>query len=144
MVSLPYKPWVSSWSCLVFIILLSFLIFNPPYYIPFHSYSSPKQGQVHQISLSNTHSFPTVQVIAFRHAQTAIWHGHPVPSSTTVPPLAVRNCLFSCVLGVSYLGFFHNPWDLHQRESKRVEKIGWELKEVVFIFKRGKEWEKVE
>jgi len=29
-----------------------------------------------------------------------------VPSSTTVPPLAVRNGLFSCVLGVSYLGSF--------------------------------------
>ena len=29
-----------------------------------------------------------------------------MPLSTTVPPLAVALCLFSCVLGVSYLGSF--------------------------------------
>ena len=56
------------------------------------------------VSLSNIHSFPTVHVIAFRHVQAAIWHGHPVPSNTTVPPLSVALCLFSCVFVVSYSG----------------------------------------
>ena len=51
-------------------------------------------------------SIKTVQVSAVRHVQAAIWHGHPVPLSTTVPPLSVALCLFSCVLGVSYLGSF--------------------------------------
>jgi len=55
-----------------------------------------------------------VKVSALRHVQAENWHGPPVPSSTAVPPLAVGNCLFSYVLGVSYLGLVHFPWDLHR------------------------------
>jgi len=47
-----------------------------------------------------------VKLHFFRRAQAAKQHGVPVPSSTAVPPLAVGNCLFPCVLGVSYLGLF--------------------------------------
>ena len=68
---------------------------------------NPSLNKAHCISFSLKHQpFQTVKLIAFRHAQATIWHGAPVPSSTTVPPLAAKNCLFSCVLGVSYLGSF--------------------------------------
>ena len=96
---------------------------NPSLLHPFPLIFKSKTRPSAPVSLSNIHSLPTVQVIAFRHVQAAIWHGHPVPSSTTVPPLSVALCLFSCVLVVSYLGSFHNPWDLHQKPTQTYKYI---------------------
>ena len=73
---------------------------------PFPLIIKAKTRSIASDSHLNTPFFQTVKLSALRHAQAAIWQGPPVPSNTAVPPLAVGNCLFSCVLVVSILGCF--------------------------------------